>query len=64
MFSHIIIEGRMGTPGISTLIVAIFFFSGIQLLFMGIIGEYISAIHSQVRKSKNSVVEKEKINLN
>jgi len=64
MFSHIIIEGRMGTPGISTLIVAIFFFSGIQLLFLGIIGEYISAIHSQVRKSKNSVVEKEKINLN
>jgi len=64
MLSHILIEGRMGTPGISTLIVAIFFFSGIQLLFMGIIGEYISAIHSQVRKSKNSVVEKEKINLN
>ena len=64
MLSHILIEGRMSTPGISTLIVAIFFFSGIQLLFMGIIGEYISAIHSQVRKSKNSVVEKEKINLN
>ena len=64
MLSHILIEGRMGTPGISTLIVAIFFFSGIQLLFMGIIGEYISAIHSQVRKSKNNVVEKEKINLN
>ena len=64
MLSHILIEGRMSTPGISTLIVAIFFFSGIQLLFLGIIGEYISAIHSQVRKSKNSVVEKEKINLN
>jgi|TARA_B110000977_G_scaffold80666_1_gene107962 polyisoprenyl-phosphate glycosyltransferase len=64
MLSHILIEGRMSTPGISTLIVAIFFFSGIQLLFMGIIGEYISAIHSQVRKSKNNVVEKEKINLN
>ena len=64
MLSHILIEGRMSTPGISTLIDAIFFFSGIQLLFMGIIGEYISEIHSQVRKSKNNVVEKEKINLN
>jgi len=64
MLSHILIEGRMSTPGISTLIVAIFFFSGIQLLFMGIIGVYISAIHSQVRKSKNIVIEKEKINLN
>ena len=37
----------MDTPGISTLIVAIFFFSGVQLLFLGIIGEYIAAIHRQ-----------------
>ena len=46
----------MSTPGISTLIVALFFFSGIQLLFLGIVGEYISAIHSQVRKPKNNVI--------
>ncbi len=36
--------------GIITLVVAVFFFSGIQLLFIGIIGEYIAAIHSQVRQ--------------
>ena len=45
------------------LIVAIFFFSGIQLLFLGVVGEYIAAIHSQVRKSKKNVLIKELINI-
>ena len=63
ILSHLLIDGRMETPGISTLIVAVFFFSGVQLLFLGVVGEYVSAIHSQVRKSKKKVVEKKKINL-
>jgi polyisoprenyl-phosphate glycosyltransferase len=62
IFSHLFIEGRMSIPGISTLIVAVFFFSGVQLLFLGVVGEYVSAIHSQVRKSKKKVVERKKIN--
>ena len=62
--SHFIFSGRMDTPGISTLIVAIFFFSGIQLLFLGIVGEYIAAIHKQVRKPKKNVLVKELININ
>lgn len=62
-FSHFFLDGRMNIPGISTLIVAIFFFSGIQVLFLGIVGEYIGAIHSQVRKSKKNVVVKELINI-
>lgn len=37
--------------GIPTAIVSIFFFSGIQLLFLGLIGEYVLSIHGQVRKS-------------
>lgn len=37
-------------PGIPTLIVGLFFFSGVQLFFMGILGEYVAAIHSQVRR--------------
>src|SRR3989344_7287699 len=37
----------------------IIFFSGVQLFFLGIIGEYVGAIHSQVRK-KPFVVIKEK----
>ena len=50
-------------PGISTLIVAIFFFSGIQLLFLGVVGEYVAAIHRQVRKPKKNVIVKEFINI-
>ena len=52
---------REVTAGIPTLIVGMFFFAGIQLFFLGLLGEYIGAIHSQVRK-RPLVVEKERIN--
>lgn len=52
---------RFAPPGIPTLIVAIFFFAGVQLFFFGVLGEYISAIHFQVRK-RPLVVERERIN--
>jgi polyisoprenyl-phosphate glycosyltransferase len=55
-------HGELTTPGIPTLIVALFFFGGVQLMFLGIIGEYVSAIHSQVRR-RPLVVERELINL-
>ena len=48
-------------PGIATIVVALFFFAGIQLFFLGVLGEYIGAIHFQVRK-KPLVIEKERIN--
>lgn len=57
-----ILSPNTAQPGIVTLIVALFFFSGIQFLLIGIIGEYISAIHSQVRH-KDIVVEQELMNL-
>jgi polyisoprenyl-phosphate glycosyltransferase len=47
--------------GIATLIVAVFFFAGLQLFFFGVLGEYISAIHFQVRK-RPLVIERERIN--
>lgn len=47
--------------GVPTVIVALFFFSGIQLLFAGILGEYILAIYNQVRR-RPLVIEKERIN--
>lgn len=53
---------RLSAPGIGTLIVALFFFAGVQMLFIGILGEYINAIHSQVRR-KGRVVERERFNL-
>jgi glycosyltransferase involved in cell wall biosynthesis len=49
-------------PGIPTLIVALFFFSGVQLFFVGLLGEYVAAIHFQVRQG-SVVVEKERINV-
>jgi glycosyltransferase involved in cell wall biosynthesis len=52
---------RIQPPGIATVIILLFFFSGIQLFFLGVMGEYIGAIHSQVRK-KPFVVIREKIN--
>jgi polyisoprenyl-phosphate glycosyltransferase len=52
---------QMTQPGIMTLIIAMFFLGGVQLLFMGIIGEYILAIYGQVRQ-KPIVFERERIN--
>jgi len=47
--------------GIPTLLISIFVFSGIQLLVLGFIGEYVSAIHNQIKKDVE-FNEKEKIN--
>ena len=58
---NIIFYRIIAPPGIATLITALFFFSGVNLLLLGLLGEYISAIHSQVRK-KPLVIEKESIN--
>ena len=48
--------------GTQTIIVALFFFSGVQLMFIGLLGEYITAIHAQVRRGP-MVVERELINI-
>jgi glycosyltransferase involved in cell wall biosynthesis len=47
--------------GIPTLIVSGLFLGGVQLLFLGTIGEYVLSIHSQVRK-RPSMFEVERIN--
>lgn len=48
-------------PGMTTIIVLQFFFNGILLFFLGVLGEYIGSIHSQVRW-RPLVVEAERIN--
>ena len=45
LFSH-----REFSPGTPTIIVTILLFGGINLFFLGILGEYILSIHGQVRK--------------
>lgn len=52
---------RLAEPGIFTLIVALFFFGGVQLFFMGLIGEYVLAIYARVRQ-KPVVFERERLN--
>lgn len=47
--------------GIAPLVIGLFFFASVQLLFIGILGEYIGSIHTQVLK-RPLVVEKERIN--
>lgn len=47
--------------GIAPVVIGLFFFSSVQLFFIGILGEYIGAIHTQVHK-RPRVIEKERIN--
>jgi len=47
--------------GIAPLVIGLFFFASVQLFFIGIIGEYIGAIHTQILK-RPLVIEKERIN--
>lgn len=51
------------TLGMAPMVVGLFFFGAIQLFFIGILGEYIGAIHTQVLK-RPLVVEKERVNFN
>lgn len=49
------------TVGIAPILISLFFFSSLQLFFIGIMGEYIGSIHTQVQK-RPLVIEKERIN--
>ena len=47
--------------GLAPLVIGMFFLSGVQLLFIGIIGEYLGAVWVQV-KNRPLVIEEERIN--
>lgn len=47
--------------GIAPVVIGLFFLFGIQLMFIGIIGEYIGSIHTYLQR-RPIVVEKERIN--
>ena len=49
------------TVGIAPLVIGLFFLSSVQLFFVGIVGEYIGSIYTQVRNHPH-VFEKERIN--
>lgn len=47
--------------GLTPLVIGIFFLGSVQLFFIGVLGEYIGAIYTQV-KDRPLVIEKERIN--
>jgi glycosyltransferase involved in cell wall biosynthesis len=47
--------------GMAPLLIGIFFLGSVQLMFIGLIGEYVGAIHTQVQR-RPLVIEKERIN--
>lgn len=49
------------TVGVAPLVIGVFFFASVQLFFIGVLGEYIGAIHTQVQK-RPLVIEKERVN--
>ena len=56
-----LVSGGSSPVGIPTIIVGIFLLGGVQLLFLGLIGEYILSIHGQVRRTP-PMFEVERIN--
>ena len=57
----ILYDTPIAPKGIPTIIVGMSLLFGIQLFFLGVLGEYIGAIHSQVRKGP-LVIERERLN--
>ena len=53
---------HMAPRGTTTIIFSIFFLSGVQLIFIGILGEYVTSTHSQVRRGP-MVIERDRINI-
>ena len=47
--------------GVAPLVIGLFFISSVQLMFLGIVGEYIGSIHTQVRR-RPLVTERERLN--
>ena len=47
--------------GIAPTLIALFFIGSVQMLFMGLIGEYVGAIYTQTKR-RPRVIEKERVN--
>ena len=60
-FIYKIIFWESFSVGIAPLVIGLFFFSAVQLFFIGVLGEYIGTIYTQVSK-RPLVIEKERVN--
>ena len=55
------ISGINLTPGLTTTVILISFFAGVQLLGLGLLGEYVGRIYDEVKKRPKYILDK-KIN--
>jgi glycosyltransferase involved in cell wall biosynthesis len=46
------------TPGLSTTVLVVTFFSGVQLLSLGLMGEYVSRIYDEVKRRPMYIIQK------
>ena len=60
-FVYKLLNWQSFSLGLAPIVIGLFFFASIQLIFLGVIGEYIGAICTQVLR-RPLVVEKERIN--
>jgi glycosyltransferase involved in cell wall biosynthesis len=61
-FLSTLIWGQQSLPGITSLYIGVFFIGGLQLFFLGLIGEYVLSIHGQVRPEPR-IYSSEEVNL-
>lgn len=52
------IYGIQLTPGLSTTVIIVTFFSGVQLLCLGLMGEYVGRIYDEVKRRPMYIVDK------
>ena len=55
------ISGLNLTPGLTTTVILISFFAGVQLLGLGLLGEYVGRIYDEVKQRPKYILDK-KIN--
>jgi glycosyltransferase involved in cell wall biosynthesis len=60
-FAYKLLFWRRFTVGVAPIAIGMFFLGSLQLLFMGVIGEYIGNIHTQVH-NRPLVIERERLN--
>ena len=60
-FIYKLLFWRSFSIGIAPVVIGIFFLGSIQLLFLGVLGEYVGAIHTYVQK-RPLAIEKERVN--
>ncbi len=60
-FAYKLLFWKNFTVGMAPIVIGMFFLGSLQLLFMGIIGEYVGNIHTQVH-NRPLVIERERLN--